>query len=480
MTSHRLITMIYSLLTTILCTIPINCNTEAQINVGQVSQNRLESIANETHVLTSAQINVGDEPSSITAPQFDNSIYVANSGSDTVSVIDPVTNTVTQNIKVGNGPRFMVSYTNISTIYLGNYSSIAYGVPTIYVANSWSGTVSVIDPQNNTVIENITVEGQPTFIETYGDTIYVANSGSDTVSVIDPATNIVIENITVGDQPTFIETYGDTIYVANSGSDTVSVIDPATNTVIKNITVGGQPTFIETYGDTIYVANSGSDTVSVIDPATNIVIENLTVGDDPSFVGVYGWEYIMEDDTFEGTVYVANFESDTVSVIDHSTNEVVAGVTLGINPFSGGQIICDGLDAPINRYFYVSSGTECVAKPNNGYEFASWVETFDGNSSRTIIASTTSHWLVDPLGAFRDVFTDDPAANLTVNRFGNFTAYFRALPPPVPAEFTISLITVVITALVGSLLIPAAVGWARSKKQTSRLNSFHLKMALYK
>ena len=156
----------------------------------------------------------------------------------------------------------------------------------------------------------------------------------------------------------------------------------------------------------------------------------------------------------------------------------MAGVTFDIIPFRGGQIICNGLDAPINRLFYVSSGTECVAEPNNGYEFASWVETLDGNSSRTINASRTSDWLVDPVGAFRDVFTDDPTANLTVSKFGIFTAYFKALPPPVPAEFTASLITVVIAALVGSLLIPAAVGWLKSKKQTSRLNSFHQQMAV--
>ena len=70
------------------------------------------------------------------------------------------------------------------------------------------------------------------------------------------------------------------------------------------------------------------------------------------------------------------------------------------------------------------------------------------------------------------------AATLTVNKFGSFTAYFRALPPPVPAEFTASLITVIIAALVGSLLIPAVVSWLRSKKQTSRLDSFHQQMAL--
>ena len=68
--------------------------------------------------------------------------------------------------------------------------------------------------------------------------------------------------------------------------------------------------------------------------------------------------------------------------------------------------------------------------------------------------------------------------SLTVNRFGNFTVYFKALPPPVPAQYWASLFTVVVTALVGSLLIPAVVGWIKSKKQTSRLNSFHRQMAL--
>lgn len=77
------------------------------------------------------------------------------------------------------------------------------------------------------------------------------------------------------------------------------------------------------------------------------------------------------------------------------------------------------------------------------------------------------------MAAFRDVYIDDPAANLTVNEFGNFTAYFGALPPPVPAKFTISLFTIVVIAQAGSLLIPAAIEWIKSKKQDSRLQSFH-------
>ena len=112
---------------------------------------------------------------------------------------------------------------------------------------------------------------------------------------------------------------------------------------------------------------------------------------------------------FGDAVYVANSGSNTVSVINPLTNEVVAGVTFDINPFSGGQIICNGLDAPINRYFYVSSGTGCVAKRNNGYEFDSWVQIFEGNSTRTVSAPASSDSLLD---ALRDTFSDDPAAIL--------------------------------------------------------------------
>ena len=58
---------------------------------------------------------------------------------------------------------------------------------------------------------------------------------------------------------------------------------------------------------------------------------------------------------------------------------------LDIKSFGAGQIICDGLDAPINRFLLATFGAKS-------------------------------------------------AATLTVNRFGNFTAYFKALPPPVPGS----------------------------------------------
>ena len=46
-----------------------------------------------------------------------------------------------------------------------------------------------------------------------------------------------------------------------------------------------------------------------------------------------------------------------------------------------------------------------MGKPNNGYAFASWVETFEGNSTRTINASTPAD---SPFAAISDAFTNDP------------------------------------------------------------------------
>jgi YVTN family beta-propeller protein len=72
-----------------------------------------------------------------------------------------------------------------------------------------------------------------------------------------------------------------------------------------------------------YVANFDSNTVSVIDTATNTVVATVAVGIHPLGVAVNP----------AGTrAYVANYDSNNVSVIDTATNTVVATVAVGILP----------------------------------------------------------------------------------------------------------------------------------------------------
>ena len=92
-------------------------------------------------------------------------MYVGNSRSDIVSVIDGQTNTVIARIRVGNEPYGIAFNPNNGDLY---------------VTNRHSGTVSVIDGQNNTVIGNPIPVGAGVmglaFNSNNGD-IYVANNG---------------------------------------------------------------------------------------------------------------------------------------------------------------------------------------------------------------------------------------------------------------------------------------------------------------
>ena len=73
-----------------------------------------------------------------------------------------------------------------------------------YITNLGSNTVSVIDTATNTVSPTTIPVGTGPFgvaVTPDGSKVFVANSGSNTVSVIDTATNMVTATIPVGSGP---------------------------------------------------------------------------------------------------------------------------------------------------------------------------------------------------------------------------------------------------------------------------------------
>ena len=114
------------------------------------------------------------------------------------------------------------------------------------MANYGSNTISVIDTITNKVIATVPVESDPNGVAVSpdGNKVYVVNSGGDstnftgTVSVIDTATNNVAAIINVGNNSLgiVVSPDGKKVYVMNSNiypdsEGTISVIDTATNTV---------------------------------------------------------------------------------------------------------------------------------------------------------------------------------------------------------------------------------------------------------
>jgi YVTN family beta-propeller protein len=217
------------------------------------------------------------------------------------------------------------------------------GTNRIYITNLRSDAVSVIDGQKDSILTDIKVGEFPSAIAVNPDSgrLFVANKDSDAVSVIDGSTNAVIANIPVGvgAKPVDIaidpneEGINSLIFVSNSDSDTVSVIDGSTNAVIATIKARQEPVDVAVNPITnrLYIANYQNNTVSVIDyylsknqGLKNETIANIQVGDGPESI---------DFNPITNRLYVSNSDSDTVSVIDGSTNAVIANIPVGTNPY---------------------------------------------------------------------------------------------------------------------------------------------------
>ncbi|HEY1519529.1 MAG TPA: alkaline phosphatase family protein [Solirubrobacteraceae bacterium] len=134
-------------------------------------------------------------------------LYAALNGQNTVIALDPNTGAIERTWNVGIAPRELtfvsgklyVSNEGGRQAQAGDTTMGSYGtqVPADgYLGTSTTGTVSVIDPANpSTAVESIPVGLHPTAMYTRGNALFVANTNSDTVSVIDATTDQVVQTI---------------------------------------------------------------------------------------------------------------------------------------------------------------------------------------------------------------------------------------------------------------------------------------------
>ncbi|HLJ26990.1 MAG TPA: YncE family protein [Candidatus Angelobacter sp.] len=166
--------------------------------------------------------------------------------------------------------------TTINTVTLPATTSGAIGGAAssngnIYIANSGSNDVSVIASGQNVVTTVVPVGSQPVMVGANGsgNKAYVINHGDHSVTVIGTQDNIPeAQPIQVGAQPIWavMSSDGVDVFVVNQGDGTVSVIDTTLDIVIATIPVGPSPNFAfyDNVRKRVYVTNTGNHTVSVI------------------------------------------------------------------------------------------------------------------------------------------------------------------------------------------------------------------------
>ena len=189
---------------------------------------------------------------------------------------------------------------------------------------------------------------------------YVANLGG-TITVIDGATNGVLKELTPGVSSAHcsavaIDPVMNLIYVTDGGAAVsgspgapyVTVIDGSNDLVIANVPVGTSPRGIavNTVTHLIYVTNYSSNNVSVIDgsnKASIAVSATLAAGVNPYAVAV---------NSVTNFVYVGNQGSNTVTVIDGSQNLDSHNYSLSEAGTSPSAVAVN----PISNKVYLSNG----------------------------------------------------------------------------------------------------------------------------
>jgi YVTN family beta-propeller protein len=124
-----------------------------------------------------------------------------------------------------------------------------------------------------------------------------------------------------------IDTTHQSLYVSRNSANVVSVVDLATNAVEATIPVAGPGRIaVDSSANRAYVASSGS-VLTVIDTTTNAVVGTIGGFSNPIGVAV---------DPSTHTVYVANVESQVVSVVDTTTTPATVSNTniVGSRPWA--------------------------------------------------------------------------------------------------------------------------------------------------
>ncbi len=265
-------------------------------------------------------ITVGPTPQGIALSPDDRTAYVANSGANTVSVIDTAGNKVTGELTVPGVPHYVTVSKDGRRLFVAMWadhdsdSDVAvldlpsghlvtklatgtrpYALATapdgrIWVPNHESADIAVIDPDALTVIKTIPVSQNPHGVafSPDGTVAYSADHESDQVSVIDTHELKVTTTWPGGNSPHSLAASpdGHTIAVADYGDGKVDFLSAATGAPVRDVPAGTGPQSL-TYsadGKYVYVVDNGSDQVASLDAVTGHLDVQTTVRTSPRFV----------------------------------------------------------------------------------------------------------------------------------------------------------------------------------------------------
>lgn len=291
-------------------------------------------------------------------------ILVANTGDDSLSVIDLKENVLIQTISLSKLAK--------KDKQLGSHDITISEEGLLYIVNPYDDSIMKIDFDDTILLDIIKVGRHPTSIKVFGDKIYVVNSDSNSISIIDGKTFSLIEDVSVGEKPTDIQIDDQSlkIFVSNENSYSISILDVNSET-ISSLTLDKQPIKILIDDKRLFVLsyiNNGitnysnlsememgnySSIMSIdlkgifnnfiklkdkeifyMSNAEDGYLYKISIDDEVSISKIYlgGMPGNIISDG-ENKLYITNTLSNDLTIIDESSNRIINKIRVGKEPY---------------------------------------------------------------------------------------------------------------------------------------------------
>ncbi len=264
--------------------------------------------------------------------------YVANGGSNTVSVLDLVNVRPQTLVVVDAHPVALAANPRRNEVYVASQ-----GRP------SGNGSLTVIDAVTNRAAATLPLGRNPRALalNSMGTRLYAANAGTNSVSVLAVTERRVLGVVGVGEGPEALAVSPDntTLVVANRASGSVSLLElvpdrlPRLRASFAGCPGAGSIAILPDSTKTFVACSDGHQVMAIglrTAPAARLRGRNAPEADRLLAlldVGAKPVRLVMKPDG--GEIFAANQASDTVSEIATGTDEVGGASLIGAHPASG-------------------------------------------------------------------------------------------------------------------------------------------------
>jgi len=226
------------------------------------------------------RLNPGDEPHFVVLTPNGKTAVTANTGSNTVSIVDVLTLTEVARVAVGNGPEYVL---------MGRNGQRAY------VFNRLSNSISVIDLATRTLAGTMATESGPIYgqFNRSGDRLYVYHDMSPTILVLAIDLQQTVSrriNAGMGVSAMKLNTATDRLYAGKNFGGLIDIYDPFTLMASDFLIAAGGIGFMTIDGDenNLLVVHPQSRLVRMINLVSRKERGLLDTGADPYCAVVFG------------------------------------------------------------------------------------------------------------------------------------------------------------------------------------------------